>query len=231
MRRLLMPNLHPSGVLLGVQLAAVLIYPFIDQTSSRAVVSLFGLIALALAVRAVQVSPALTWISLLLGIPIVLLALAQVADPRNDQIALVSAALFAAFYFYTSYALIRYMYVEREVTRDTLYATGATFTVVAWAFAYAYQAVSLIWPGSFSTPATPGLPPSWFDLLFLSFTTLSSVGLSDIVPILPNARSIVMLEEVAGVLYIALIVSRVVGLNLVRRGEAAEAAVAATQSE
>src|SRR4051812_10924789 len=109
MRRHLMPDLHPSGVLLLVQLAAVLIYPFIDEASSRAAISLFGLVVLVLAVRAVQVSPALTWISLLLGVPIIVVTIGELVDPQNDQLAFASAALFAAFYFYTSYALIRYM--------------------------------------------------------------------------------------------------------------------------
>ena len=48
---------------------------------------------------------------------------------------LVTSVLHAAFYFYTAYALIPYMFTDERVTRDELYATGATFTVVAWAFA------------------------------------------------------------------------------------------------
>jgi hypothetical protein len=42
------------------------------------------------------------------------------------------------------------------------------------------------------------------------------VGLSDIVPVLPHARSVVMVEMVAGVMYIALVVARLVGLANVR---------------
>ena len=80
------------------------------------------------------------------------------------------------------------------MTTETLLATGATFTVVAWAFAYTFQAVQAIWPGAFSE-AVAGTPRPWFDLLFVSFTTLTSVGLSDIVPVLPQARSALMIEE------------------------------------
>jgi hypothetical protein len=126
-----------------------------------------------------------------------------------------SSILFAAFYFYTSYGLIRYLIQERLVTTETLLATGATFTVVAWAFAYTFQAIQAFWPGAFSE-AVASTPRPWFDLLFLSFTTLTSVGLSDIVPVLPQARSALMIEEVAGLLYVALVVSRVVGLTVMR---------------
>jgi hypothetical protein len=55
------------------------------------------------------------------------------------------------------------------------------------------------------------------ELLFLSFTTLSSTGLSDVVPIKSFARSVVMIEQVAGVAYIAIVVSRLVGLTVLGR--------------
>lgn len=57
---------------------------------------------------------------------------------------------------------------------------------------------------------------SWMELLFLSFTTLSSTGLSDITPLADHARSVVMLEQVAGVFYIAMVVTRLVGLKAAR---------------
>jgi hypothetical protein len=52
------------------------------------------------------------------------------------------------------------------------------------------------------------------ELLFLSFTVLSSVGLGDIVPLLPMARALVMIEEFAGVMYLALVVSRLIALSV-----------------
>ncbi len=62
----------------------------------------------------------------------------------------------------------------------------------------------------------PGEPRSWMELLFLSFTTLSSTGLSDVVPVLPLARALVMLEQVAGVGYLAMVVARLVTLVVAR---------------
>ena len=54
-------------------------------------------------------------------------------------------------------------------------------------------------------------------MLFLSFTNLTSVGLSDITPVLPHARSWVMIEQVAGLMYVALVISRIVGLTIARQ--------------
>jgi hypothetical protein len=111
--------------------------------------------------------------------------------------------------------MIRYLFHDDRVTTDELYATGAAFTVVAWGFAYLYAACQVLWPGSFANYDGVGELP-WFQLLYLSFTTLTSVGLSDVIPVQNHARSLVMVEQLAGVLYVALVIARLVGLTAAR---------------
>lgn len=207
---------HPAGVLLGAQLIGVVVFPFMSGPPGRAALSLFGLLVLSLAVWAIRTTPALSWVAVLIGLPVAVLTVAEAVDPSNTGVALASAVLHALFYAYTSSGLIRYMFLDRRVTRDELLATGATFTVVAWAFAYLYAAVQIIWPGSFVAAVDPDAPRTWVELLFLSFTNLTSTGLSDIVPVVEEARALVMIEQVAGVMYLALVVSRIVGLTLSR---------------
>jgi hypothetical protein len=211
------PWAHPSAVLLIVQLLGVLLYPYFDDSPvGRSLLSLFSLIVLVLAVRAVRATPAWTWVALLLGVPVFALTILEVLQPENGAILLSSALFHAAFYFYTSYGLLRYLFRDRVVTIDELWATGATFTVVAWAFAYVYAAAQIIWPGSFIAAVDPSAPRSWVELLFLSITTLTATGLSDIIPIEPHARSLVAIEQIAGLMYVALVISRVIGLTLFR---------------
>jgi hypothetical protein len=208
---------HPSAVLLTVQLLGVLIYPFLgDSAVGRSALSIFSLVVLVLAVRAVRATPAWTWALWLLGVPVFALTVAEAFQPDNDAIVLASSLLHAAFYFYTSYGLIRYMFQDRRVTPDELFAVGATFTLVAWAFAYVYLATQIVWPGSFTAAIDPTAPRTWVELLFLSFTTLTSTGLSDVIPVLPHARSLSMIEQLAGLMYVALAISRIVGLTLYR---------------
>ncbi|HET8785311.1 MAG TPA: ion channel [Candidatus Limnocylindrales bacterium] len=208
---------EPSAVLLLVQLAGVLLYPFMDESPvGRAAISLFSLVVLVLAVRTVRSTPALTGVSVVLGAPIVVLTLLEIVDPANQTLVLWSSVLLAAFYTYTTVALISYMFRDRFITVDELWAVAATFTVIAWAFAHAFMAVQVLWPASFIAGVDPGAPRTWFELLFLSFTNLTSVGLSDILPVLPQARSIVMIEQVAGLMYVAIVISRIVGLQLTR---------------
>ena len=207
---------EPSAILLAVQLLAVLIYPFLEQGSiGRALFSVFGIAILGLVVLAVRKTPGLTWVALLLGVPATVLLLIQAATD-SSELQPYSSALEAVLYFYAAGALIAYMLEDHEITRDELYAVGATFTLVAWAFAYSYTVVQAIYPGSFTAAVNPEEQRSWMELLFLSFTTLTSTGLSDVVPIKPFARAVCMIEQLGGLAYVAVLVSRLVGLTVRR---------------
>ena len=208
---------EPSAVLLAAQLAGVLLYPFMEDSGvGRALFSAFGIVILGLVVMAVRSSPGLTWIGIALGTPATILLLIQ-AITGDDALLPCSSALEAVLYFYAAAALIAYMLADHEITRDELFAVGATFTLVAWAFAYVFTVCQAIYPGSFTAAVEPARDRTWVEFLFLSFTTLSSTGLSDVVPIRPFARSLLMIEMLAGLAYVAMVVSRLVGLLVMRR--------------
>ena len=211
---------QPSAVLFAAQLSAVLLYPFMkDSGAGRALFSVFGIAILGLVVLAVRSSPGLTWVSILLALPATVLLLIQAVTDSDDLLPY-SSALEAALYFYAAAALISYMLADHVITKDELFAVGATFTLVAWAFAFVYTVCQAIEPGSFTAAVDPEADRTWMELLFLSFTTLSSTGLSDVVPVKPFARGLVMLEMLAGLGYVAMVVSRLVGLTVMRRAAA-----------
>jgi hypothetical protein len=206
---------NPSAILLFVQLAAVLLYPFMEGSDpGRAVFSAFGIGVLALVVLAVRSTPGLTWVSLLLALPATVLLMIQ-ATGEHGELLPYSSALEAALYLYAAYALVRYMLADHEITTDELFAVGATFTLVAWAFAYMYTVCQAIEPNSFVAAVDADDDRTWMELLFLSFTTLTSTGLSDVVPVKAFARGLVMVEELAGLGYVAMVVSRLVGLLVI----------------
>ena len=207
---------EPSAILLVTQLAAVLLYPFMESSDvGRALFSLFGVLVLGLVLLAVRHSPAHTWVAVLMGVPATGLLLIQ-AITGDDDLLPYSSAFEAVLYFYAAGALIAYMLADHVITRDELFAVGATFTLVAWAFAYTFNVIQAIEPGSFTAAIDPGEDRTWMELLFLSFTTLTSTGLSDVVPVKAFARGVVMIEQVAGLAYIAMLVSRLIGLTVLR---------------
>jgi hypothetical protein len=210
---------EPSAILLGGQLAGVLLYPFMEGTDGgRALFSVFGIAILGLVVLAVRTTRGLTRVTLFLGVPATVLLVIQ-AVTGSDDLQPYSSGFEAILYLYAAGALIVYMLKDHIVTRDELWAVGATFTLVAWAFAYLYVVVQAVEPGSFTAQVDPDADRTWVELLYLSFTTLTSVGLSDIVPIKPFARSVVMIEQLAGIGYVAILVSRLIGLTVRQRVE------------
>lgn len=210
---------EPSATLFFVQLAGVLLYPFMEGNDvGRALFSLFGIGVLWLVLRIVRKSTALLSFGLVLGVPATLLLLAQAVQGGDETLLPYSSALEAVLYFYAAYALLHYMLADHRITRDELFAIGATFTLVAWAFAYVYVVCQAIEPGTFTAAVRPEADRSWMELLYLSFTTLTSTGLSDIVPVKALGRALVMVEQLAGLAYVAMVVSRLVGLTLPGRG-------------
>ncbi|HWV09861.1 MAG TPA: ion channel [Pseudomonas sp.] len=215
-----MPKLHhyliryPSASLLFVQLLGIVLYPFLETLSEgRAIIGAFGIVVLAMSLRMVRRGPTIKWIAFTQAAFI--LALTVAAEFQNSRsLALLLSALESSFYFYAAASLIAYMMEDQRASTDELFAVGATFTLLAWAFAHAYSVCQLLIPGSFTAALNPEAARTWVELLFLSFSTLSGVGMGDILPIKPFARALVMLEQFTGVMYIALVVTRLIGLTI-----------------
>jgi hypothetical protein len=207
----------PSFGLLLVQLGGLLLYPWMETSPrEQGLFSAFGLIVLAFALWVVRRGPWLVGFALVLAVPVVVLAVVSVFDP-NPKYAIASAALEAVFYFYATGSLIAYMLQDRVATTDELFAAGATFTLLAWGFAYTFVVCQALMPGSFTAVGAPESPRTWVELLYFSTMVLSSVGMSDIMPVTPMARSLVMLEAFAGVMYMTLVVARLIGLVVTER--------------
>ncbi len=207
---------NPSALLLGAQLLSLFIYPLMDETQSgRALFGAVALVIVPLAVWVVRRSHFQNWIAWALALPAMALTAASILLGKPGWL-MASAMLESVLYFYAAGGLIAYMLQDEHVGADELFAAGATFTLLAWGFAYAYFVCQIWYPDSFFGMVEPERPRRWMELLFLSFTALSGVGIGDILPLSSPARVLVMIEEFAGVGYIAAVVSRLIGLTILR---------------
>jgi Ion channel len=208
---------YPSAVLLAVQLGGMLLYPFVEKTdASRIGLGVVGLVVLAVTTRMVRSTPWDTWVSVCIALPaIVLLGLQAILV--MPQLLPWSSALEAVFYFYAAGSLIAYMMADRRATTDELFAAAATFTLLAWGFTYLFLLMQALQPGCYTAAVNPGEPRTWTELMYLSFALLSSTGIGDVVPITAHARALASVEMFAGVLYLATVVSRLIGLTLLQR--------------
>ena len=208
---------HPSAFLLAAQLLSLLLYAAFDGSSSgRALLGVLGVVILALVVWVIDRSPALTWIAWILVAPAIVLSLLFILFD-HPALLIGTSLLEAALYFYGAGSMVAYMMKDYRVTTDELFAAGATFTLLAWGFAYLYLVCQTWLPGSFVSMNNPDQPRTFLELLFLSFTNLTAAGLGDILPVTPLARVLVMLEQFAGIGYLAVVVSRLIGMTLMQK--------------
>ena len=208
---------HPCAILLLVQLAGMLLYPLFENTDSgRILFGAFGVMVLIITTAMVRRTPGLAWVSALIALPAIVLLALQALFGMPELLAW-SSGLEAAFYFYAAGSLIAYMLADTRASTDELFGAGATFTLLAWAFAYTFMMLQQVAPGSFTAAVNADAPRSWNELLYLSFALLSSTGIGDVVPIRPAARMICAVEMFVGVMYLAGVVARLIGLTLVQK--------------
>jgi len=204
---------YPSAWLLFVQVLSLIIHPMLDVTKShQAIFSCFNVAALALAVWVVNRSPLFNWAAWILALPAVVLTITYVTT-ENSHYLLWAQVFESAMYFYTAVGLVMYMFNDNVLTRDELFAAANTFTVLAWGFALAYSVCQQLYPGSITGTLNPDQPRSWVELIFLSFSILSSTGYGDISLVHPIAKVIGTFQMFVGLMYMALIVSRLVTLT------------------
>jgi len=205
---------HPSAFLLTAQLAMLILYTVFDGLhTQRALLSAAGGLILMLVVWVVSRSSGSIWAAITLAIPAFVLSLLSARFPGEGLLAW-SALLEGLLYLYAAGSLIIYMMGDFRVTTDELFAAGATFTLLAWAFAYAYLACETWLPGSFISSVSSGPSRTFVEWLSLSFSNLSATGLSDLMAVKAPARVLIMLEQFSGVAYVAVVVSRLIGLTL-----------------
>lgn len=205
---------HPSAILLLVQLIGIVLYPFIERVEGGQIMfNVFGIVVLAIATRMVRGTPGHAWISASIAAPVVVLLVLQMAFGMRHLLAW-SSGLEALFYFYAAGSLIRYMMEDRRATSDELFAAGATFTLLAWAFTHLFVLVQVLQPGTFAAAVNASDPRTWSELNYLSFALLSSTGIGDVIPLTSYARALASIEMFVGVMYLAAVVARLISFTV-----------------
>lgn len=110
------------------------------------------------------------------------------------------------------WVLGRFLAVERTITRAVLYAAVALYLLLGAVFVPLYGVLESFVPGSFRDGSYPDAPVQWQQLVYFSYTTLTSSGYGDVLPLSWWARSLANLEMITGVLFITIIMARLVAL-------------------
>jgi hypothetical protein len=209
----------PNALLLAALVAQVLAWPWLEGIAGgRLVLVGFDWLILALALKAARATGVETRLGYVLLVPAVGLHAAEVLW-GGGGLYVASQLAQAAFHGFVAASLLRYVLRDEVMTLDELWALASLYVLLAFVFAYVYAVIEQLAPGAFFINPTnnPDGLTGWWELLYFSFTCLTSVGFGEITPVHDVARSVVMLQQVTGVLYLAIVISRLMGMQSRRR--------------
>jgi len=112
-----------------------------------------------------------------------------------------------------------WVYREGPVTGHRVRGAIAGYLLLALCFSLAYDLIEYVHPGSFTLPlgGVEGIQARSASFLYFSVVTLTTVGFGDIAAVHPVARSLVMVEALIGTLYPAILLARLVTLQMETR--------------
>jgi voltage-gated potassium channel len=133
----------------------------------------------------------------------------------NTNILAVGEIFGILFVGFTINCLIRFIFNEKEVTKDVIYAAVVVYLLMAITWAFAYLILEFFYRGSFSYPA--GQTPDYFHFLYFSCVTITTLGYGDVLPLTQEASSLAILEAITGQMYLVVVVAWLVGMYVSRR--------------
>ena len=133
-------------------------------------------------------------------------------DPTDTWKVLTTYIALIPFLVTVTWVLLRYVFAARVVNRDVLYAATAIYLLLGAVFVPIYGLLETLWPGSLVDGAYPDASPQWQQIIYYSYATLTTMGYGDVLPVSWWARSIASAEAVIGVLFLAILMARLVGL-------------------
>ena len=136
-----------------------------------------------------------------------------------EALQLAAPAVSVAWLAYAIALIIAHLFQRRDVTIDTILGAMVAYLLAAVAFAVVFQVIELQSPGSFG-----GFPDIASEVegrlssttMYFSLVCITTMGFGDIVPLSDIARPMAVIEGVFGQLYVAVLISRLVGLHIAR---------------
>ena len=119
-----------------------------------------------------------------------------------------------AFYGFTTVIILRHVVSGTKVTKDTISGAVCVYLLMGITWGTAYKVIEEAHPGSFyiDPVLNSGGILNFSDFIYFSFVTLTTTGFGDILPLSGLARSLTILETVTGVLFVAVLMARLVGM-------------------
>lgn len=136
------------------------------------------------------------------------------AAPINDFLYVSGRIVYCFFLTMAIFYLMRRFMQVKKITGDTIKGALCVYFMIGVFWAFVYQVIFRINPASFSAASFGKM-----TLLHYSYTTLTTLGLGDVVPISNFAMSFTALEAMAGQLFLVVFIAKLIGLHIVQNSE------------
>ncbi len=191
-------------------LAYLILYPYAQHGDLRyTAFRIFAIAVTVLSVYAVSFRRKFLFFALMLAIP----ALVQrVALPRGDAgaLSILNIVLSFAFDVFIVAVIFRRVFIKEEATAEAIFGALCIYLLVGFSFANLYSILVTMQPHAFYLDPVFNVHsvPDRFDLIYYSFGTMTCWGSAGITPVSDQARSTSVIEALLGILYLAVLISR-----------------------
>lgn len=126
----------------------------------------------------------------------------------------------AAFVAFIVVRILLYVLRQTTVTSDTIFAALCVYLLFGLSWGLVYALVEQLSPGSFAFPGIELGADLLRELVYFSLITLTTVGYGDTTPVTPITQGFSNLEAVLGQIYLAVLVARLVGIQVAQHVKA-----------
>lgn len=121
-----------------------------------------------------------------------------------------SLLIYSIFISLAIILILNQIFSDRKVTKSTLVGSICVYLLLGIFWLMLYRSILIFSPNAFSQPLD--FICDSYTLIYFSFTTLTTLGYGDIYPVIKIAKFATNLEAIVGQMYVAIIISRLVGL-------------------
>lgn len=136
---------------------------------------------------------------------------------RDQWLAILSQSMWTLFVGLLAIALLVRVFEEGEINVHRIQGAVAVYLLLGVMWAGCYRVVLEFDPGAFNLPSNVNGGNLMSTLVYFSFTTLTTVGYGDITAVGTSARSLAMLEALTGQLFPAVLIARLVSMEVTHR--------------
>lgn len=133
------------------------------------------------------------------------------SQPSMQMIAL-SRFVILVFLGVPVYLITLEIFRSERVTVDTIKGGICVYFLIGMFWANLYAITEILVPKSFNTSSNLGKIDGLNDLIYFSFTTLTTTGYGDISPGIAFAKVLANFESIIGVMYPTIFIARLIGL-------------------